>query len=223
MHDSNLHCVVVSHSGTCICLVTDPPPTNTGLFHFSTCLVISILAALFVVQVLTLLLLVKVPIEFQDSPEPVTMSPQNYVPMEYRKHPQVNYPTPEPAINHSTLSDSLLQYQVYLHDVYRSYNYSMNSANPSEFVAVNRPERPINLVLVHKEKKTETSHNEQIKFAFHGKVDEIQRRKIPMKIEKIGSFLNVAAHFVLIEGAAGVGKSTLCWQLCKLWLEGISG
>ena len=33
-------------------------------------------------------------IEFQDSPEPVTMSPQNYVPMEYRKHPQVNYPTP---------------------------------------------------------------------------------------------------------------------------------
>ena len=196
--------------------VTDPPLTNTGWFNFPTCLVILFIATLFVILVLTLLLLVKVPIEFQDSPEPVTMSPQNYVPM----CPQVNNPTPEPAINHSILSDSLLRYQVYLHDVYRSYNYSINSANPSEFVAVNRPERPINLVLVHKEKKTDTSHNEQIKFAFHGKVDEIQRRKIPMKIEKIGSFLNVAAHFVLIEGAAGVGKSTLCWQLCKLWLEG---
>ena len=31
--------------------------------------------------------------------------------------------------------------------------------------------------------------------------------------------MNASVHFVLIEGAAGVGKSTLCWQLCRLWLS----
>ena len=28
------------------------------------------------------------------------------------------------------------------------------------------------------------------------------------------------AKFVLIEGGPGMGKSTLCWQLCRLWREG---
>ena len=119
--------------------------------------------------------------------------------------------------HHSTLPDSLQQYQVYLRDAYHKYNYS-RYLKPSEFLAINRPERPINLVLVHKE-KMDTSHNKQVKFAFHGEVDEIQKRKNQIKIEEIGSTLNASVHFVLIEGAAGVGKSTLCWQLCRLWLS----
>ena len=75
--------------------------------------------------------------------------------------------------HHSTLPDSLQQYQVYLRDAYHKYNYS-RYLKPSEFLAINRPERPINLVLVHKE-KMDTSHNKQVKFAFHGEVDEIQK------------------------------------------------
>ena len=195
--------------------VTDPPPTNTGSFHFPTRLMISfvlILATLFLVLVLTLLRRANVPIEFQVSPEPVTMSPQ------YVKCPQVNCPTPEPAINHAILSDPLLQYQVYLHKVYDRYIYPKYS-KPSEFLAVNRPERPINLVLIHKEKKIDTSRNIEIQFDFHEKEDEIPGKK-SIKIEEIGSVFNVTAHFVHIEGAAGIGKSTLCWQLCRLWLEG---
>ena len=132
-----------------------------------------------------------------------------------------NYSTSEPTINHLSLPNSLLQYQVYLRSVYNGCNYSKHS-KPSEFLAVNRPERPLNLVLVHKERQIDTSHNQQHKFAFHGKVDEIQKQKTPIEIEKIGSTLKskTAAHFVLIEGAAGIGKSTLCWQLCRLWSEG---
>ena len=134
----------------------------------------------------------------------------------------VSYHTPQPAINHSSsLPESLVHYQVYLRDVYHKHNYSRHS-KPSEFLSANRPEQPINLVLVHKEDSFDTSHNEQVKFAFYGKVDEIQKRKTPIDIEKIGSMLkmNAVAHFVLIEGAPGIGKSTLCWQLCRLWSEG---
>ena len=129
------------------------------------------------------------------------------------------------ATNHSSLPDSLLQYQVYLHDEYHRDIYPKYT-KPSDFLAVNRPEHPINLVLVHKEKQIiEThTHNQQLKFAFHGKVDEIQKQKTPIKTEEIGftvkTNVHVAAHFVLIEGSAGIGKSTLCWQLCRLWLEG---
>ena len=132
-------------------------------------------------------------------------------------HSSLQYTT-----NHSSLPAPLLQYQVYLRDVYHKYSYSKYS-KPSDFLAVNRPDRPIPLVLIHKEKQIDTSHNEQVNFVFRGKVDEIQKQKTPIKIEEIGSTSRgngTAAHFVLIEGAPGVGKSTLCWQLCRLWSEG---
>ena len=158
-----------------------------------------------------------------------TLSPQ-YVPMKYQTCTcsLVKYPKPglghRPTTNRTSLPDPLLQYQDYLRDVYHRNNYSKYS-KLSEFLAVNRPERPIDLVLFHKEKQRDSSHNEHVKFVFRdGKVDEIQKQKTTIKIEEIGSTsegnMYTAAHFVLIEGAPGVGKSTLCWQLCRLWSEG---
>ena len=94
-----------------------------------------------------------------------------------------NYSTPEPTIKHLSLPNSLLQFQVYLRSVYNRGNYSKHS-KPSEFLAVNRPERSLNLVLVREERQIDTSHNQQHNFAFHGKVDEIQKQKTPIKIEK---------------------------------------
>ena len=42
------------------------------------------------------------------------------------------------------------------------------------------------------------------------------------RMDQIGSRngKNKAENFVLIEGGPGMGKSTLCWQLCGLWREG---
>ena len=56
----------------------------------------------------------------------------------------------------------------------------------------------------------------------NGSVSEIQKQKATVKANEIGSINGgkTAAHFVLIEGGPGMGKSTLCWQLCRLWREG---
>jgi len=48
----------------------------------------------------------------------------------------------------------------------------------------------------------------------HGGVDQIVATKTPIEIDDI---LTSDALFVLVEGPPGVGKSTLCWELCRKW------
>ena len=97
-------------------------------------------------------------------------------------------------------------------------------SNPSEILAANRPKQPLNLALVNSEQKTNEfrfSQEEFVEYAYHGNVDKIQELANEMRIEEIGStYQGTPAHFILIEGAPGIGKSTLCWQLCQLWTEG---
>ena len=57
--------------------------------------------------------------------------------------------------------------------------------------------------------------------SLHGGVDQILRVKAPIQIEDIltpkpGETLQC----VLVEGAPGVGKTTLAWELCKQWGKG---
>ena len=77
--------------------------------------------------------------------------------------------------------------------------------------------------MVHR-KKNEIDRllKEEHDYARKGNVDEIRNQKRTIKIEEIGIIPGdkPVAHFVLIEGAPGIGKSTLCWQLCRLWAEG---
>ena len=116
----------------------------------------------------------------------------------------------------------LTQYKNYLHGVYHKNAYSIY-IKQSEITVSSRPEQPLNLVLVHKPKdELESSHKEQMEYAFYGNVDLVQKQNAVLNIEEIGSTLKTKtpAHFVLIEGAPGMGKSTLCWQLCRLWSEG---
>ena len=117
---------------------------------------------------------------------------------------------------------SLARYKNYLHGIYCQNAYS-SYIKQSEITVSSRPEQPLKLVLVHKPKdELESSHKEQMECAFHGNVDLVQKQNTVIKIEEIGSILKTTApaHFVLIEGAPGIGKSTLCWQLCRLWSDG---
>ena len=114
------------------------------------------------------------------------------------------------------LPHSLLEYQRYLIDYY-SDHYPLYS---KPVFSTNRPERPINLVLVRKERNESDSSSIQLQeLLSNGSVNEIQKRNSPVKMNNIGDLNGIkkAAKFVLIEGGPGMGKSTLCWQLCRLW------
>ena len=78
-------------------------------------------------------------------------------------------------------------------------------------------------MLVHRDKNQNSRvFIQQQEHLFHGNIDKLFQEEKSMKIEEIGLLdgERTAAHFVLIEGDPGIGKSTLCWQLCRLWREG---
>ena len=119
----------------------------------------------------------------------------------------------------SPLPNSLLEYQKYLKDYYFRDHYPLYS---NLDFSVNRPENPINLVLVRKERnENDTTLIQNQEMLINGSVLEIQKRREAVEMNEIGSPDDgKTAHFVLIEGGPGMGKSTLCWQLCRLWREG---
>ena len=68
----------------------------------------------------------------------------------------------------------------------------------------------INLALVKQDDKI----NAYAKSTLHGGVDEIKKSKIPVGMDAI---VTSDSHFALVEGPPGIGKSTLCWELCRQW------
>ena len=117
------------------------------------------------------------------------------------------------------LSASLVEYQNYLKEYY-SDPYPLYSKS---VFSINRPEQPLTPVLVRvNNNETNWYFHHQRWMLFHGNVNDIQKWKGIVKMNDIGSLngRKRAAKFVLIEGGPGMGKSTLCWQLCRLWREG---
>ena len=68
----------------------------------------------------------------------------------------------------------------------------------------------INLALV----KQDGQISSFTKSTLHGGVDEINKSKIPVGMDAI---VTSDSQFVLVEGPPGMGKSTLCWELCRQW------
>ena len=62
--------------------------------------------------------------------------------------------------------------------------------------------------------------NEFIQMTITGKVDDILQQKIPVELENIFSDCDRKRKVVLLEGAPGSGKSTLCLHICQEWAEG---
>ena len=97
------------------------------------------------------------------------------------------------------------QYRKYLH----SY-YNRNSIVRDDKLSIAPCSEFINLALVKEDSKI----NSFTKSTLHGGVDEINKSKIPVGMDAI---VTSDSQFVLVEGPPGIGKSTLCWELCRQW------
>ena len=63
-------------------------------------------------------------------------------------------------------------------------------------------------------------NNEFIRLTITGKVDDILQKKTPIDLDNIFSDCDRKRKVVLLEGAPGSGKSTLCLHICQEWAEG---
>ena len=79
----------------------------------------------------------------------------------------------------------------------------------------------INLALVHKTYCDHDVTRQSLLQQLHGNIDEIKKVKTPIAIHEVAVLPdNTMPRFILIEGAPGVGKTTLAWELCRQWREG---
>ena len=80
----------------------------------------------------------------------------------------------------------------------------------------------INLALITREDITKHEADQFTKATIHGNVDDIKKSKRAMDIGEIAQLPGgTEPKCILIEGAPGVGKSTLAWKLCRKWGKGM--
>ena len=79
----------------------------------------------------------------------------------------------------------------------------------------------INLAIMDRENvSTKELHQFMLATLFKG-VDTILETKAPVKIEQLlDTKPGKKQQCILVEGAPGVGKTILSWEICKRWAEG---
>ena len=81
--------------------------------------------------------------------------------------------------------------------------------------------RVINLAAITREKVEVEEQHQFMLATLHGDVDQILEKKAPVNIESLlDTQPGKKQQCVLVEGAPGVGKTTLVWEVCKRWGEG---
>ncbi len=99
----------------------------------------------------------------------------------------------------------ILRYREYLKSYYENYpivlDDKLSIAPCSQFIS---------LALIQKEGDDDAFSRSTL----HGGVDEIVASKTPLEMDAL---VTPDSRFVLVEGAPGIGKSTLCWELCRKW------
>ena len=103
------------------------------------------------------------------------------------------------------VSFALSRYSNYL----KSY-YNINSIVCDDKLSIAPCNQFITLALI----KKEANFDDFSKSTFHGGMDEIRAVKNRVEMDDL---VTPHSQFVLVEGPPGIGKSTLCWELCRKW------
>ena len=73
----------------------------------------------------------------------------------------------------------------------------------------------IRLALVKKEKVSQGEADHFTRLTLQGEIDTILKTKQPITMEDV--LKDSDTRLVVVEGAPGIGKSTLAWELCRQW------
>ena len=76
----------------------------------------------------------------------------------------------------------------------------------------------VNLAIINREETSKTQLDQFMLATLYKGVDTILEEKSPVEMEQIMD--TPPGTCVLVEGAPGVGKTTLSWEVCKRWAEG---
>ena len=110
-----------------------------------------------------------------------------------------------------TTSPVLPRYADFLRAVYSNYPV----AKPDKF-----PPTPskafIKLALVKKESVSREEADKFTCLTLRGDIDQILQVKEPIELDDILK-TDAKVRLVVVEGAPGIGKSTLAWELCRQW------
>ena len=94
--------------------------------------------------------------------------------------------------------------------------YNSAPLAPDKFIPYLADSTYVKLALVKKGKVTQTEADELTRLTFEADfVDQILSAKEEIKIDDILKGENT--RLVVVEGAPGIGKSTLAWELCRQW------
>ena len=75
--------------------------------------------------------------------------------------------------------------------------------------------------MIVEEKVRYGSPDEKIRHTLHGRVNDVLSTKKAVELKEIFKLDKAERRVILIEGAAGLGKSTLAWHICKQWQTGV--
>ena len=79
----------------------------------------------------------------------------------------------------------------------------------------------INLAMISKQKESRAEMDTFTKATIHGDVDDVVEMKTAITPQDIGRLEDGSpAQCILVQGAPGVGKTTLAWELCRQWGKG---
>ena len=116
----------------------------------------------------------------------------------------------------SSLNPTLSQYRDYLKIRYKPQRFTSSTQWPP--LPVNNV---FKLAMIRKEEiQRGRIDDEFIRLTITGKVDDILQKKTPVDLENIFFDCDPEIKLVLVEGAPGSGKSTLCLHICQEWVEG---
>ena len=133
------------------------------------------------------------------------------------KKPRIDVSHPHPPYYNSGGQCSALHtYADYLKSVYTRDKLPIYDRWPQV-----KSKKYINLALLEKENITKREADQFTRATIHGNIDDIRKSKRATNIGQIGQLPDGSQpKCILVEGAPGVGKSTLAWKICRKWGKG---